>query len=80
MGKAGFDINCGVRLLRTNLFEEDVLPVKEALTQSVFDHIPVGVGSLGIIPTSAENLEEALQMGIDWSLRFEPLRRLNVSL
>lgn len=27
-GGVGFDINCGVRLLRTNLFEEDVLPVK----------------------------------------------------
>jgi len=27
-GGVGFDINCGVRLLRTNLFEDDVLPVK----------------------------------------------------
>ncbi|KOX68417.1 tRNA-splicing ligase RtcB like protein [Melipona quadrifasciata] len=43
-GGVGFDINCGVRLLRTNLFEEDVLPVKEQLAQSMFDHIPVGVG------------------------------------
>lgn len=30
-GGVGFDINCGVRLLRTNLFEEDVLPIKVIL-------------------------------------------------
>ena len=40
-GGVGFDINCGVRLLRTNLSEKDVLPVKEQLAQSLFDHIPV---------------------------------------
>ena len=40
--------------------------VKEKLAQSLFDHIPVGVGSLGIIPTSAAALESALSMGMDW--------------
>ncbi|OWF41547.1 tRNA-splicing ligase RtcB homolog [Mizuhopecten yessoensis] len=68
-GGVGFDINCGVRLLRTNLMEEDVQPVKEQLAQCIFDHIPVGVGSKGIIPMTAQNLEEALEMGMDWSLR-----------
>uniref|UniRef100_A0A671SEW3 3'-phosphate/5'-hydroxy nucleic acid ligase n=1 Tax=Sinocyclocheilus anshuiensis TaxID=1608454 RepID=A0A671SEW3_9TELE len=60
----GFDINCAVRLLRTNLDEGDVQPVKEQLAQSMFDHIPVGVGSKGVIP-----MGEALEMGVDWSLR-----------
>uniref|UniRef100_H2Z8E1 3'-phosphate/5'-hydroxy nucleic acid ligase n=1 Tax=Ciona savignyi TaxID=51511 RepID=H2Z8E1_CIOSA len=68
-GGVGFDINCGVRLLRTNLNEEDVNPVKEILCQSLFDHIPVGVGSKGVIPMGAKDLEEALEMGMDWSLR-----------
>eukprot|EP00308_Calcidiscus_leptoporus_P009132 CAMPEP_0119376718 /NCGR_PEP_ID=MMETSP1334-20130426/40964_1 /TAXON_ID=127549 /ORGANISM="Calcidiscus leptoporus, Strain RCC1130" /LENGTH=476 /DNA_ID=CAMNT_0007395369 /DNA_START=180 /DNA_END=1610 /DNA_ORIENTATION=- len=68
-GGVGFDINCGVRLLRTNLSEEEVSPVKEALAQSLFDHIPVGVGSQGVIPTSSSNLQEALEMGMDWSVR-----------
>lgn len=35
----------------------------------MFDHIPVGVGSKGIIPMNANDLEEALEMGMDWSLR-----------
>jgi tRNA-splicing ligase RtcB len=68
-GGVGFDINCGVRLLRTNLTEAEVGPVKEALAQSLFDHIPVGVGSRGIIPTSPAALEAVLEMGMDWSLR-----------
>jgi RNA-splicing ligase RtcB len=58
-----------VRLLRTNLHEKDVRPVQEKLTQSLFDHIPVGVGSKGVIPTRNQDLIEALEMGMDWSLR-----------
>lgn len=68
-GGVGFDINCGVRLVRTNLMEKDVQPMKEKIAQSMFDHIPVGVGSKGIIPMNARDLEEALEMGMDWSLR-----------
>ena len=68
-GGVGFDINCGVRLLRTNLSEKEVHPVKEQLAQSLFDHIPVGVGSKGVIPMNSHDLEEALEMGMDWSLR-----------
>ncbi len=52
--------------------EADVAPVKEQLAQSLFDHIPVGVGSQGIIPTTAKDLEAALEMGMDYSLREVP--------
>ena len=53
-GGVGFDINCGVRLLRTNLHRRDVEPLQEQLAQCLFDHIPVGVGSKGIIPMTAQ--------------------------
>ena len=61
----------GARVLSVILLqmEADVTDVKEQLAQSLFDHIPVGVGSQGIIPTSARDLEAALEMGMDWSLR-----------
>ena len=52
-GGVGFDINCGVRLLRTNLTEKDVQPIKDQVAQCLFNHIPVGVGSKGIIPMTA---------------------------
>lgn len=61
-GGVGFDINCGVRLIRTDLDYKDILDVQEQLTQSLFDHIPVGVGSKGVLPTKAQDLEEALEM------------------
>ena len=70
-GGVGFDINCGVRLLRTNLSEADVAPVKESLAQGLFDHIPVGVGSQGVIPTGTTDLQDALEYGMvsaAWSL------------
>lgn len=41
----------------------------EDLAQSLFDHIPVGVGSQGIIPTTMKDLEAALEMGMDFSVR-----------
>ena len=46
-----------------------VVELQEELAQSLFDHIPVGVGSKGIIPMTAKDMEEALEMGMDWSLR-----------
>ena len=68
-GGVGFDINCGVRLVRTSLTESDVAPVKEALAQALFDHLPVGVGSQGMIPVTPGDLDAALELGLDWSLR-----------
>ncbi|ELU11596.1 hypothetical protein CAPTEDRAFT_227476 [Capitella teleta] len=61
-GGVGFDINCGVRLLRTNLTEADILPVKEQLAQSMFDHIPVGVGSKGLGTLGAGNHYAEIQV------------------
>lgn len=43
----------------------------------MFDHIPVGVGSKGIIPMTAKDLEEALEMGMDWSLREGQLKNIS---
>ncbi len=46
-----------------------MFPVKEQLAQSLFDYIPVGVGSQGVIPATNKDLNEALELGLDWSLR-----------
>src|SRR3990170_4644056 len=46
-GGVGFDISCGVRLLRTGLTVEDLQPVKEELAEALFHRIPAGVGSRG---------------------------------
>ncbi|OAF67069.1 hypothetical protein A3Q56_05203 [Intoshia linei] len=68
-GGVGFDINCGVRLLRTNLMESDIQPVKTQLSQAIFDFIPVGVGSRGNIKIRPTDLNSILEQGMDWSLK-----------
>jgi len=49
-GGVGYDINCGVRLIRTDLSREDVMPKLRDLVRNVFRAIPAGVGSEGAIP------------------------------
>ena len=65
----GFDINCGVRLIRTNLFEKDIVDIKEILIDALYNTIPVGVGTRGNVNMSKDSLDEALEMGMDWSVR-----------
>lgn len=68
-GGVGFDINCGVRLLRTNLFEKDVQPLRDQICSSLFESIPVGVGSKGSIPMNERALKEATETGMDWCIK-----------
>ena len=46
-GGVGFDINCGVRVVRTNLREEDVQPHLSALVNQMFRDVPAGLGGSG---------------------------------
>uniref|UniRef100_A0A8C9H1A5 RNA-splicing ligase RtcB homolog n=1 Tax=Piliocolobus tephrosceles TaxID=591936 RepID=A0A8C9H1A5_9PRIM len=68
-GGVGFDINCGVRLLRTNLFYSDIKTKQEELAQLMFNNIPVGVGSQGVIICNQEYLDDALCSGMDWCVK-----------
>jgi tRNA-splicing ligase RtcB len=65
-GGVGFDINCGVRLLRTNLTEEEVRPKIEQLVAELFVNIPSGVGSEGKIRVNKKELDEVLTKGSPW--------------
>lgn len=68
-GGVGFDINCGVRLIRTNLTESDVgETVREELAEALFRNIPVGVGAGGDIPCDREELDKLLEEGINWAI------------
>ncbi len=67
-GGVGYDINCGVRLIRTNLTEEQVRPVLPQLVDSIFNFIPSGLGSKGQIKLSTMELDKAVTDGLDWAL------------
>ena len=67
-GGIGFDINCGMRLVRTNLTEEEVKPKLEELIDLLFHIIPAGVGSKGIIKLSKKELADVMVKGVSWCL------------
>jgi tRNA-splicing ligase RtcB (3'-phosphate/5'-hydroxy nucleic acid ligase) len=67
-GGVGYDINCGVRLLRTNLEEQDVRPKLKELVADLFNSIPSGVGSKGAIKLSNSQLDEVLVKGVPWAV------------
>ena len=67
-GGVGFDINCGVRLLRTNLTEEEVRPKIEQLIAELFVNIPSGLGSKGKIRVNEKELNEVLTKGSRWAV------------
>ena len=67
-GGVGFDINCGVRLIRTNLLESDVGPMKSSLAKKLFESIPVGVGAKGALGISMKDLDRVLNEGVDWAV------------
>ena len=67
-GGVGFDINCGVRLLRTNLTEEEVRPKIGQLIADLFVNIPSGLGSTGKIRVSEKELDRVLVKGSHWAI------------
>jgi tRNA-splicing ligase RtcB (3'-phosphate/5'-hydroxy nucleic acid ligase) len=66
-GGIGFDINCGVRLLRTDYTEQD-LGDKHKLLDSLFKEIPAGAGKPGQTRLTKEVLAEVVEKGAEWAL------------
>ncbi|MEW6052275.1 MAG: RtcB family protein [Nitrospirota bacterium] len=67
-GGVGYDINCGVRLLRSSLNKEDVLPKMKDLISVLYNEIPSGVGSKGKVRLNAEDEKKILRKGARWAV------------
>ena len=67
-GGVGYDINCGVRLLRSNLTEKDVRAKLKDLVTDLFSSIPSGVGSKGSVRLTPSELDEVLVKGVNWAI------------
>ncbi len=67
-GGVGYDINCGVRLLRTNLDESEVKPRIRELINHLFTNVPSGLGSEGKIRASAKELDQVMTDGARWAV------------
>ncbi|MEF8784470.1 MAG: RtcB family protein [Haloarculaceae archaeon] len=67
-GAVGYDINCGVRMLKTNLTYEDLQGREEELVDKLFANIPSGLGGGGIHDGTKADIEAILDRGMDWAL------------
>ncbi len=67
-GGIGFDINCGMRLVLTNLTEEEVRPRLPELVDHLFARIPTGVGCTGFVRCSRTEFRKVLEQGSRWAL------------
>ena len=70
-GGIGYDLNCGVRLIRTNLNIKHVDGKIKSLVGKLFDNIPCGVGSSGKIRLSVQEEKEMLSKGSRWAIERE---------
>ncbi len=67
-GGVGFDINCGVRLVRTSLVADEVRPRIHDVVNQVFRDIPCGTGGAGHVKISPKQLNEVLVKGAQWAI------------
>ena len=68
-GGIGFDINCGMRLVRTKLTWSEVQPRLGALVKALGTRVPAGVGSSGFVRLSPGELDSVLRDGAPWAVR-----------
>ena len=68
-GGVGFDINCGVRLVRTTLAKADVQPRLRDLINQAFRDIPCGAGGSGHFKVNEKQLNEVLREGARWMVK-----------
>ncbi|MFA4919041.1 MAG: RtcB family protein [Thermodesulfovibrionales bacterium] len=67
-GGVGYDINCGVRLLRSNLRKDDVAAKIKDLVSVLYNEIPSGVGSKGKVRLGPDDQKRILKKGAQWAV------------
>jgi tRNA-splicing ligase RtcB len=67
-GGIGYDINCGVRLLVSELRLDEVQPRLEQLAKAIYKAVPSGVGRGGQFKLSVRELDRVLERGVQWAL------------
>ena len=68
-GGIGFDINCGVRLIKTDLQMSDISKDMDRLMDSLYANVPSGLGSQGLKRLTIREMDEILQDGSVWAVR-----------
>src|SRR5947208_4764073 len=70
-GGIGFDINCGMRLVTTNLTLDDVQPRLKEIVDLLFRRVPAGVGSHGFLKLSHSDFRDLVEQGARWCIEHD---------
>ncbi|MFO0706642.1 MAG: RtcB family protein [Nitrospira sp.] len=65
-GGVGYDVNCGMRLIRTDLTLTDVQPKLERLMTELFRRVPAGVGASGFVSLDRSEFDRVMTKGVRW--------------
>jgi len=68
-GAVGYDINCGMRLITTNLKYKEILPYLKSLVDKLYENIPVGVGQKGFFKINKTELKNLVEGGVPFLLK-----------
>ena len=68
-GGIGFDINCGMRLVTTNLTYNEVKPRLKTLVDKLYERVPAGVGSTGFVRISKREFRDVVEQGARWCVK-----------
>src|SRR3990167_8463031 len=64
-GAVGYDINCGMRLITTNLFYDELKPYLEKIIGLLFEYVPAGVGRKGFLKVDRDELKKLVTEGVE---------------
>ena len=67
-GAVGYDINCGVRMVKTNLSYDDLQGREEELVDALFEAVPSGLGGGGVVESDVATVDAILDRGMEWAL------------
>ena len=67
-GGVGYDINCGVRLLNTNIPKSEFLKIREQILNELYKNVPSGVGEGGELKLTDAEIDSVLEKGSNWCL------------
>jgi tRNA-splicing ligase RtcB (3'-phosphate/5'-hydroxy nucleic acid ligase) len=70
-GGIGFDINCGMRLVITNLTLDDVKPYLRQIVDRLYERVPAGVGSHGFLKLSRQDFRDLVERGARWCIEHD---------
>jgi len=68
-GGIGYDVNCGVKLVRTNLALHDIGKDIKKLIDTIFENVPSGVGEKGKLRLAGRQIDDVLDSGAEWAVQ-----------